>query len=152
MRSFVDLVYPTELPFERGQIKMNFTNDGFHITSDDAWLSLHRNKTFHLNSESHQEYVVSMHQQLYCLDTFRIAYLSLRKPTDRPLLTPALYDEAELCLDQMRQNVMCHADLTLEPTVPVQTKNGIIPGSPGVGVFHRCRNWQNLESSVRVYL
>ncbi|KDR77493.1 hypothetical protein GALMADRAFT_209837 [Galerina marginata CBS 339.88] len=129
-----------------GQVALNFSNDFSPITSENEWASF-KPKVFQLTSHSDQAYMISMHQQLYCLDAIRVAYLSYHLP--RPKLASALYDDAEICLEQLRQQIMCTADLTLEPTMFVKGPNGTsVPGTSGLGVLHRCKNWKELEATV----
>lgn len=89
-----------------------------------------------------------MHQQLHCLNTLRIAYLSYH--TARPKLSESFYEEAEMCIEQIRQHLMCNSDLTLEPTVLTRdaARGTVVPGSPGTNVIHRCRDWSELELAV----
>ena len=45
---------------------------------------------------------------------------------------------------------MCNCDLTLEPTVLTRDESdGVIaPGSSGIGVEHRCLDWERLSGEV----
>ena len=57
--------------------------------------------------------------------------------------------DVDMCLEQLRQHIMCNCDLTLEPTVLVKMDSGVIaPGSNGVGVEHRCLNWEKLSAEI----
>ena len=60
------------------------------------------------------------------------------------------YAEVDICLEQLRQHIMCNSDLTLEPTNLVRMEgNGVIaPGSNGIGVEHRCLNWEKLSAEI----
>ena len=64
-------------------------------------------------------------------------------------MPPVDYAEVDMCLEQLRQHIMCNCDLTLEPTVLVRMKDNIIaPGSNGIGVEHRCLNWEKLSTEI----
>ena len=105
---------------------------------------------FKLHPQSDREYILSMHQQLHCLNNIRIAYLSYH--TDRPRMSTEFYTEAEMCIEQIRQHLMCTTDMTLEPTVLVMSASGegAVPGSRGAGVVHRCRDWKGLETALEM--
>lgn len=128
------------------QIALNFTNDFFHITSDKGWTF--QPTVFKPDPQSDREYILSMHQQLHCLNIIRAAYLTYH--TSRPRLSTEFYAEAEMCIEQIRQHLMCTTDVTLEPTELVMSASGedMVPGSRGAGVVHRCRDWKGLESAL----
>ncbi|KDR68073.1 hypothetical protein GALMADRAFT_215989 [Galerina marginata CBS 339.88] len=132
-----------ELLWRRRQVSLNFTNDFPPITSEADWAF--EPKALHIDPQSGGKYTVSMHQQLYCLDKIRIAFLSYHD-RDQPKPTPLPYEEAEHCLEQLRQTMLCNADLTLEPTKAVLGGDGkLVPAVSGLGVLHRCWNWRELE-------
>lgn len=58
--------------------------------------------------------------------------------------------DVDMCLEQLRQHIMCNCDLTLEPTVLTRDESdGVIaPGSSGIGVEHRCLDWERLSGEV----
>jgi len=91
--------------------------------------------------------MLSMHHQLHCLNIIRIAYLGLHATTPSTM-PPVDYADVDMCLEQLRQHVMCNADLTLEPTVLVRIKGMLFPGSHGTGVEHRCWDWEKLSGEV----
>ena len=92
--------------------------------------------------------MLSMHHQLHCLNIIRIAYLGLH--TTPSTMPPVDYADVDICLEQLRQHIMCNSDLTLEPTTLVRMEdNGVIvPGTNGVGVEHRCLNWEKLSAEI----
>lgn len=64
-------------------------------------------------------------------------------------MPPVDYADADMCLEQLRQQIMCNSDLTLEPTVLARMANGkIAPGSTGIGIGHRCMNWEKLSAEI----
>ena len=64
-------------------------------------------------------------------------------------MPPVDYADVDMCLEQLRQQIMCNCDLTLEPTVLVRLSNGgIAPGSNGINVGHRCLNWEKLSAEI----
>ncbi|KJA19836.1 hypothetical protein HYPSUDRAFT_43952 [Hypholoma sublateritium FD-334 SS-4] len=140
---------PRELAWKSSaQVALNFSNDFLHITSDEGWTL--QPTVFKLHPQSDREYILSMHQQLHCLNNIRIAYLSYH--TSRPRLSAEFYAEAEMCIEQIRQHLMCTTDVTLEPTELVMSASGedMVPGSRGAGVVHRCRDWKGLESALEM--
>lgn len=130
-----------------------FNNAVFHITSDEEWASLSRVETLDIQ-DNHQDhptieelYIVSMQQQLHCLNLVRVAHLSYHQ--SKPKLDPSFYHEADLCIEQLRQHIMCNSDITLDPTEYfVHTNGEIEPQTNGTVALHRCRNWKELESAI----
>jgi len=138
-----------EYMWEKSQVVHTFSNSECHITSDSEWASLFPTNGGRIPSPSNpdEEVMLSMHHQLHCLDIIRIAYLGLHtKPSTMP---PVDYADVDMCLEQLRQNIMCNCDLTLEPTILVKMANGeIAPGSNGLDVGHRCMNWEKLSAEI----
>ncbi|KAF8983074.1 hypothetical protein BDQ17DRAFT_1502501 [Cyathus striatus] len=58
---------------------LDFGNEGPNITSDSEWDILFpaNRGVVHLMTNTEDEYVVSMYQQLHCLDVLRVAYVNL---------------------------------------------------------------------------
>jgi len=138
-----------EYIWESSQISYPFSNDRYHITSDSDWASLFPTNNGRIPSPINpdEEVMLSMHHQLHCLNIIRIAYLGLH--TTPSTMPPVDYADVDMCLEQLRQHIMCNSDLTLEPTVLFRMKNGVIvPGSSGVGVEHRCLNWEKLSAEI----
>lgn len=50
----------------------------------------------------------------------------------------------EHCFDFLRQALMCHADLALEPWVEDDGVTRKPKGSSGWGTLHQCRNWNKV--------
>jgi len=139
-----------EYLWEASQVVLPFSNGQYHITSDSDWASLFPSNDGRIPSPTNpdEEVMVSMHHQLHCLNIIRIAYLDLHKaPSEMP---PVDYADVDMCLEQLRQHIMCNCDLTLEPTMLIRQKsNGeIAPGSTGMGVDHRCLDWEKLTNDV----
>ena len=135
--------------WESSQVVLPFSNDHYHITSDSDWASLFPANDGRIPSPSNpdEEVMLSMHHQLHCLNIIRIAYLGLH--TAPSTMPPVDYADVDMCLEQLRQHVMCNCDLTLEPTVLVRLRNGVIaPGSNGIDVGHRCLNWEKLSAEI----
>jgi len=138
-----------EYIWESSQVVLPFSNDQYHITSDSDWASLFPTDGGRIPSPSNpdKEVMLSMHHQLHCLNIIRIAYLGLH--TAPSTMPPVDYADADMCLEQLRQQIMCNSDLTLEPTVLVRMANGkIAPGSTGIGIEHRCMNWEQLSVEI----
>ena len=117
---------------------------------DSDWASLFpaNNGRFPSPSNPDEEVMLSVHHQLHCLNIIRIAYLGLHTtPSSMP---PVDYADVDMCLEQLRQHIMCNCDLTLEPTFLVRMKDtgGIAPASNGIGVEHRCLNWKKLSAEI----
>jgi hypothetical protein len=139
-----------EYLWESSQISHAFSNDQYHITSDSDWALLFPTNDGRIPSPINpdEEVMLSMHHQLHCLNIIRIAYLALH--TTPSTMPPVDYADVDMCLEQLRQHIMCNCDLTLEPTVLVRMKGtGVIaPGSNGIGVEHRCLNWEKLSAEI----
>ena len=138
-----------EYIWESSQVSHPFSNDRYHITSDSDWASLFPTNNGRIPSPINpdEEVMLSMHHQLHCLNIIRIAYLALH--TTPSTMPPVDNADVDMCLEQLRQHIMCNCDLTLEPTHLVRMKNGVIaPGSNGVGVEHRCLNWEKLSAEI----
>ena len=148
-RSCKDSRAHKEYIWESSQISHPFSNDQYHITSDSDWASLFPTNNGRIPSPINpdEEVMLSMHHQLHCLNIIRIAYLSLH--TTPSTMPPVDYTDVDMCLEQLRQHILCNCDLTLEPTVLVRMINGVIaPGSNGIGVEHRCLNWEKLSAEI----
>lgn len=139
-----------EYIWEKSQVVLPFSNAQYHITSDSDWASLFPTNGGRIPSLTNpdEEVMLSMHHQLHCLNIIRIAYLGLH--TTPSTMPPVDYADVDMCLEQLRQHMMCNCDLTLEPTVLVRKKSdGVIaPGSTGIGVEHRCWDWEKLSGEV----
>jgi len=138
-----------EYIWESSQISHPFSNDQYHITSDSDWALLLPTNNGRIPSPINpdEEVMLSMHHQLHCLNIIRIAYLALH--TTPSTMPPVDNSDVDMCLEQLRQHIMCNCDLTLEPTVLVRMKAGAIaPGSNGIGVEHRCLNWEKLSAEI----
>jgi hypothetical protein len=56
----------------------------------------------------------------------------------------ALGPHIEHCFDFLRQALMCHADLALEPWVEDDGITRRPTGSTGWGTLHQCRRWDKV--------
>ena len=147
--SCIDSRAHKEYIWESSQISHIFSNDRYHVTSDSDWASLFPTNNGRIPSPINpdEEVMLSMHHQLLCLNNIRIAYLGLH--TTPSTMPPVDYADVDMCLEQLRQHIMCNCDLTLDPTLLFRMKDGVIaPGSTGVGVEHRCLNWEKLSAEI----
>ncbi|TCD63421.1 hypothetical protein EIP91_005421 [Steccherinum ochraceum] len=84
---------------------------------------------------------LSMFHQFHCLDSLRKAILGRghHASTNHSSEDPSVH--AAHCLDYLRQTILCAADVTLEPEVPVEGSRDV---GEGVGVRHVCRDWSKV--------
>jgi len=89
----------------------------------------------------------------YSLITNGAEILTQEHPIDIPN-SPAgneLGPHIEHCFDYLRQAVLCHADLSLEPWVEDDGMTRKPKGSSGWGTLHQCRNWDNVLRWVDIH-
>lgn len=87
---------------------------------------------------------LAMYSQLQCLNTIRAAIATLSDPTLMANATQSTWSNAERCFGQVRQAVLCSADITLEPTYrkyPKVGKDWYGISATGMGEYHRCYDW-----------
>ena len=111
------------------------------FASDTDWDLLPPGDGFIYLPEHDMHYIVSHYHQLHCLRSIRKYFLS------RDALSPIDVGHVNHCLIYLRQMVMCNVDVTLEPASHKQlTPDGRVTNAvTGVGVVHRCRNWEQVE-------
>ncbi|THU98044.1 hypothetical protein K435DRAFT_818984 [Dendrothele bispora CBS 962.96] len=80
---------------------------------------------------------VAMFHQLHCLEKMRIFL-------DNPNNTGVGFPHQHHCMNYLRQNFLCHADLTLEPFAKGINLDGGLEMMSGVGVEHSCTDWDML--------
>ncbi|KAI0056925.1 hypothetical protein BV25DRAFT_1831694 [Artomyces pyxidatus] len=127
---------PFELPFELGppvelaveeSVHYSFTEEG----STDEWLhhSPHGFGVVRLGP-SNRTFYVSMFHQVHCLKYFR-SEITRRGGQE--------FEEGHThhCLNVLRESILCHADLTLEPG-DFATRAFTFERQ---GAIHTCRNW-----------
>jgi len=135
-------------PWHTQGVVLRFENSLFPITSDKHWEALFPSNygKIHLDRFPNREFIVAMYQQLHCLDVVRVAFLQLHASPSHTKV--ANFTEADDCMDQLLQTILCHGDISLEPAVLVLNDGKFVPGSKGVGVDHRCRDWNELRAQM----
>ncbi|KAF8190965.1 hypothetical protein K438DRAFT_1831049 [Mycena galopus ATCC 62051] len=116
----------------------------YNITADAEWSSLLPPHSGRVRlGGTNEELDVGLYSDLGCLDTIRRAFILLRDGIRQP------FAEAEACLGQIRQAIMCNSDLTLEPAYLVCDAQDICaPAATGDNLAHRCRNWAQVREFV----
>jgi hypothetical protein len=118
-------------------------NYGLH--NSDHWQTLlppNWNRLRLGNSNTRTE--LAMYSQLQCLNTIRVAIITLSDPTLMANATQSTWSNAESCFGQVRQAVLCSADITLEPTFrkyPKVSEDWYAISTTGIGEYHRCYDW-----------
>ncbi|KAI0154556.1 hypothetical protein GGR57DRAFT_466025 [Xylariaceae sp. FL1272] len=88
-------------------------------------------------------FALSMHHQIHCLGLMKHVFL---KSERNQTVTPLDYRHMDHCVEYIRQAVMCHGDLTLEPLLAGSTRTKI--ESDTWGSKHFCRDWNVLKQVV----
>lgn len=127
---------------------MRFENHLFPITSDEDWATLFPPNQGKVRLEAFpgQEFVVALYQQLHCLDVVRIAFLKLHATPSKTKL--ANFTEADQCIEQLLQTILCHGDLTLETAFLTVLDGETVPATTGAGIDHRCMDWSRVHELV----
>ncbi len=141
-----------EFPERINDAVLRFEFGNYSITSDDEWASLfppHGGQVILDGSK----YDVSLYLQLKCLDTVRVAFVTLRDGFNGGSLPHAIasvdFKETEYCLDVLRQTVICVADITLEPGEVVVLPDGSTDmAATGNHVEHICKDWVQVREFV----
>ncbi|KAJ7227603.1 hypothetical protein B0H12DRAFT_1030340 [Mycena haematopus] len=131
------------LAVEHAVLDFNFGKH-YNITDDAEWATLlpPHNGRIKLGTPP-EEFDVGLFSDLACLETIRRAFLQLRAGARKP------FAEAEVCLGQTRQAIMCNSDLTLEPAYLVcESREKCAPAATGDQVAHQCRNWAQVRKYV----
>ncbi|KAJ6476100.1 hypothetical protein C8R45DRAFT_370142 [Mycena sanguinolenta] len=131
------------LPVEHAVLDFNFAKH-YNITDDAEWATLLPPHSGRVRlGMAQEEFDVGLFSDLACLENIRRAFLLLREGVREP------FPEAEACLGQMRQSIMCNSDLTLEPAYLVcDAEDKCAPAASGDHVPHRCRNWVQVREFV----
>ncbi|KAJ7264755.1 hypothetical protein C8J57DRAFT_1069776 [Mycena rebaudengoi] len=132
-------------PVKLAVLDFNFGKH-YNITDNDEWATLvpPHNGRIKLGIPP-EEFDVGLYSDLTCLDTIRRAFLRLRDGAREQFV------EAETCLGQMRQAIMCNSDLTLEPAYLVcDAQDNCTTAATGNHVPHQCRNWVQVREFVEV--
>ena len=82
-----------------------------------------------------REFNVSMFTSLQCIDTLRQALIN------------GPDGHSGVCLNYLRQAVLCGSDTTID-AMDATDDNGNIVGTDGVGSTHVCRDWQRVYEFV----
>ncbi|KAK0207018.1 hypothetical protein DFS33DRAFT_1318472 [Desarmillaria ectypa] len=141
-----------ELPERINDAVLRFEFGNYSITSDDEWASLfppHGGQVLLDGSK----YDVSLYLQLRCLDTVRVAFVTLRDVFNGQSTVRTIdsvdFKETEYCLDVLRQTVICTADITLEPGEVVVLPDGSTDmAATGNHVDHICKDWAQVREFV----
>ncbi|SJL11164.1 uncharacterized protein ARMOST_14567 [Armillaria ostoyae] len=124
-------------------VALRFDDHNYEIASDYDWESIFPSDGAAATSDG---YHVSMYRQLACLDAIRRSHLFLYARRSNSSQTPFLLKEAESCFGYLRQIILCTADTTLEPSVPVHGMNNVFEtDASGLGEFHRCYDWTRIR-------
>ncbi|KAI1763305.1 hypothetical protein GGR53DRAFT_497994 [Hypoxylon sp. FL1150] len=90
-----------------------------------------------------QGFALSMHHQIHCLGLIKhVLVMAERNQT----LTSGDFRHMDHCVEYIRQAIMCHGDLTLEPLMPEATRTSI--ESDTWGSKHYCRDWSVLKEVI----
>ncbi|KAJ6559926.1 hypothetical protein B0H19DRAFT_945162 [Mycena capillaripes] len=132
------------LPVEHAVLDFIFGKH-YNITDDAEWATLLPPHSGRVRlGMPHEEFNVGLFSDLACLENIRRAFLLLREGAHEP------FAEAEACLGQMRQAIMCNSDLTLEPAYLVcEGEDKCAPAATGDHIAHRCRNWVQVREFVQ---
>ncbi|KAJ7110770.1 hypothetical protein C8R43DRAFT_1139219 [Mycena crocata] len=137
----------SELPISVGAATLEFVfGKHYNIENDTEWATLIPPHSGRVKlGEMQQEFDVAVYTDLQCLDTIRATYIKVRAGENERS------EAAEACLGQIRQAILCTADITLEPTHLI-CKDGVCPLSGAVAtgnhVDHKCRDWTQVRKFV----
>jgi len=145
--------FPSYLPMSFGPPVSLTLENSVHYTvdsleSDAEYESLYPGKHrgfIHLGPHK-RFFGLSMFHQLHCLDSLRKAI----RETGHHNVSGGTGEEHGIehsvhCLNYLRQTILCAADVTLEPEIPVQGTRDV---GEGVGVEHVCRDWSRVYEFV----
>ncbi|KAK0190440.1 hypothetical protein F5146DRAFT_1000469 [Armillaria mellea] len=141
-----------EFPERINDAVLRFDFGNYSITSDDEWASLFPPRGGQVLLDG-IKYDISLYLQLKCLDTVRVAFVTLRDVFNSGSATHAIdsvdFKETEYCLDVLRQTVICIADITLEPGEVVVLPDGSTDmAATGNHVEHICKDWVQVRKFV----
>ncbi|THH29827.1 hypothetical protein EUX98_g4378 [Antrodiella citrinella] len=128
--------------------------------SDEEWESLYpggmHHGFVHLGPRR-RFFGLSMFHQLHCVDTLRKAIRGRggmrhhnahnhdNTTTNSNHLEEDWAEHSTHCLNYLRQTILCSADMTLEPEIPVEGTRDV---GEGTGVEHVCRDWTRVYDFV----
>lgn len=141
-----------EFPERINDAVLRFDFGNYSITSDDEWASLFPPHGGQVLLDGIR-YDVSLYLQLKCLDTVRVAFVTLRDMFNGGSPAHAIdsidFKETEYCLDVLRQTVICIADITMEPgEVVVLPDDSTDMAATGNHVDHICKDWTQVREFV----
>ncbi|PBK93870.1 hypothetical protein ARMGADRAFT_1029742 [Armillaria gallica] len=141
-----------EFPERVNDAVLRFEFGNYSITSDDEWASLFPPHSGQVILDG-SKYDVSLYLQLKCLDTVRLAFVTLRDGfnggSPSHTIDSVDFKETEHCLDVLRQTVICIADITLEPGEVVVLPDGSTDmAATGNHVEHICKDWVQVREFV----
>jgi len=114
----------------------------YKLQDSNHWQSLFPTNWnhIHLDNSTDAEVQIAMYSQLDCLNKIRIELLTLQDPahTAPPVQT---LEETDTCFGQIRQAILCAADITLEPTLPFYIGDHYEISATGLEEYHRCYDW-----------
>ncbi|KAI1170943.1 hypothetical protein F4777DRAFT_583382 [Nemania sp. FL0916] len=99
-----------------------------------------RNGSWNTDDEG---FALSMHHQIHCLGLMKHVFM---KSERNETVTPTDYRHMDHCVEYIRQAILCHGDLTLEPVMSGSTRTSI--ESDTWGSKHYCRDWNVLKEVV----
>ncbi|KAJ6632227.1 hypothetical protein B0H10DRAFT_1723479, partial [Mycena sp. CBHHK59/15] len=132
------------LPMSVGLATLEFIfGPYYNIANANEWATLLPPNQGRVRlGSAQQEFDIAMYTDLQCLDTVRAAFVQMRDGASVPSVA------AEECLGQIRQAILCTADITLEPTTIACRGGECAPAASGEHVDHRCRNWVQVREFV----
>ncbi|PPQ74089.1 hypothetical protein CVT26_006491 [Gymnopilus dilepis] len=151
-RTSVHELQLVEISPPRLAVAFGWDDKSYILTSDSAWKSLlPHNKGINPGSQHGDNMQVALYQQLGCLDAIRLSLLNLYNMTADDQSQPPDFSKTEACFGTIRQALLCSADITLEkPERFIPATNDTPPSLyiTGLGILHRCTNWQALHSLI----
>ncbi|TCD66352.1 hypothetical protein EIP91_001456 [Steccherinum ochraceum] len=90
---------------------------------------------------NNRPFATSLYHQLHCLDQIRTSFV--RSNVDAETMR-----HVEHCLRYLKDVLLCHADITVEPAEWMEVGGNTMPGTDGDGVVHSCRDWDKVKEFV----
>ena len=117
-------------------------NQHYGMDADWEWETLLPASGFQLDPTDKQQHFISVHHQIFCLNTLRKLYMNPGWEDDIKK-----QDRAHHCLNVLRQAVLCNGDTTLEPShLELHSDGKEVAAASGMDVLHICRNWEELKT------
>jgi hypothetical protein len=142
---------PNKLPLRLRHVALTvewLDDEVYGLYADSDWRSIFPfgASGFVALGAKRDRYAVGMFHQLHCLDVFRTSYAAGKEGT---LVYPGngtgFDHHVNHCLSYMREMLLCTADTTLIPAVPIE--DGEYSAS-SIGVTHQCRDWTQVRDFV----